>query len=192
MRGPAVILTDQQRRALLLAANNETRVVLPGHPVGRREISYTVATTLLMATPKLLATVQRTEADPFTAAIVTITDHGRSRLAEPIPDTPRFLTWAAQPRGTETGYTDRAERGMGADEPEPVDAATQERITLGKLLTAEQRRRSEALTARHEMQTALARLERLGKDDKRIADRVRLIRRNIAAIDKLIRDDRAA
>lgn len=186
-------LTDTQRRALMLAADNEIRVVLPGHQIGRHEISYTVAETLLSwPDGKLITTVPRTDADPYTAAIVTITPAGRSELAKPIPDTPRFLTWAARPRGTETGYVDRAEFGMGREEPEPVDAATQERITLGKLLTAEQRRRQEALAAKAEMQAALARLERLGKDDKRIADRVRLIRRNIAAIDILIRDKRAA
>lgn len=187
-------LTEQQRHALMMAANTHVRVVMPGVTVGRREITYATAQALLTWQPaKLVQTVTRDDDhDPLTAAIVTITDAGRAELAKPIPDTPRFLTWAARPRGSELGYTDRAERGMGHDEPEPVDDATQERITLGGLLTAEQRRRQLARDARQDLLAGIAKLEPLAKQDKRIADRVRLLRRNLQAIDNLINDDQRA
>ena len=121
MRGPAVILTDQQRRALLLAANNETRVVLPGHPVGRREISYTVAQALITwPGAALLKTVPRPDDDPITAAIVATTPAGLAELAKPIAEDPEFLTYAARPSGTELGYNNRPHRNNMRDEPQPV------------------------------------------------------------------------
>lgn len=67
-------------------------------------------------------------------------------------------------------------------EPEPVDQATQEKITLGKLVTAEQRRRNEARARLAAIDRELNELDKLARADKRAADRVRLMRRNKRAL----------
>lgn len=82
-------------------------------------------------------------------------------------------------------YTDDP-RDAIPGEPEPVDDKTLEKITAGKLLTADQRRRQVAMSARPKLVSALADLQPLAERDARVKNHAAIIKRQIAAIDKII------
>lgn len=182
-KGRLLILSKSERRALMLACDAETRVVMPGNRIGRLEISYRVAEELLLSQPKLLATVQRTHDDPSTAAIVTATDRGRIELARPQPHTPTLLTYAARPRGTEHGVTDRTEEGM-RDEPERVEGPDLAHVHATERL----RTLNEYRDIRRTLIDAITALQNgPGSADRRVAKEIRHMRARLARIDSLLR-----
>ncbi len=65
------------------------------------------------------------------------------------PDTPRLLTPAGRPKGSELGYTDKPYLSM-TDEPEAVDQATQDRLTQAAIGRHAKRRREQSLAARRD------------------------------------------
>lgn len=76
-------------------------------------------------------------------------------------------------------------------EPEPVDAATQEKITLGKLHAAEQRRKIALRAAARDIQAAISHLEPHAPLDRNVASRARLLRRQLDGVNRLL-DQEAA
>jgi hypothetical protein len=77
----------------------------------------------------------------------------------PTPDTPRLLTPAGRPRGSELGYTDKPYLSM-IDEPEAVDPDTQEALTLAAIGRDAKRRREHSIAAQRE-RALLTILERI-------------------------------
>jgi hypothetical protein len=64
-------------------------------------------------------------------------------------DSPRLLTPAGRPKGSELGYTDKPYLSM-IDEPEAVDQDTQDRLTLEAIGRDAKRRREQSIAARRE------------------------------------------
>lgn len=100
-----------------------------------------------------------------------------------IAEGPRFLA----ARGD---YTfDPREAAYG--EPEPVDAAMQEKITLGKLHAADQRRRTALRSAAEDIRAAISHLEPHATLDRQVASRARLLRRQLDGVNRLLEQEAA-
>lgn len=114
------------------------------------------------------------------------TDRGLELLRS---DTPRFLTPAARPGRTEHGYTTDPARAM-PDEPEAVDAETQERIAKGVMRSREdEAQRNEALAVFAALQQQREEFRRLATaKGVNISSDLRVIERRICAIKRRLGD----
>lgn len=107
-------------------------------------------------------------------------------LAFTVAEEHRYL--AARPDSVGDAYTLDVRKAVRG-EPEAVDAVTLARLTTEARATAALVRSDEYIATRQRLAAELERLEMM--DDKRVSDRVRLMRRNLQAIDRIIKQEAA-